>query len=237
GFVLVLALLFVGYGVALACRHSLSPRVVLLAIGLLVTLYTVAPPILSGDVFSYVAYGRLGVLHGGNPYVHGPIVIPHDPVIPFTHWLTTLSVYGPVFTLASYALIPLGLGGSLWGMKALAGISTLALLAVVWKTAERRERDPLTATMVVGLNPMILAYGVGGAHNDIMMLALAMAGVLAVVAGREASGAAMLAASVAVKASTVILAPFMVLGARRPRRAVLGGVAGVAALAVLGLAV
>ena len=40
----------------------------------------VGPILLSTDVFSYIAYARMGVEHGLNPYLHGPIAIAHDPV-------------------------------------------------------------------------------------------------------------------------------------------------------------
>jgi Glycosyltransferase family 87 len=203
----------------------------------LIALCTLAPPILSADLFSYVAYARMGALHGISPYVHGPVVIKGDAVYPFTHWVFTKSVYGPVFTLASYAFAPFGLTATVWGLKALEGIAAGVLVAATWGTARRLGRDPLLPAMVVGLNPVILLYGVGGGHNDVLMLALAMAGVLWVVAGREASGAGALAASVAVKASTAIIAPFMLLGAPRRDRLLKGGLLATAVIAAVGFAV
>ena len=215
GFVFLLMTLCVGYAVALVCRPALDPRPVVITIGVLIAILTLAPPLLSGDLFSYIAYARMGVVHGVNPYAHGPVAISPDPVLPFTHWLGTRSVYGPVFTLTSYALAPLGLTVSLWGLKALTGLAAGGLVALVWAVARRLDHDPLLAAMVVGLNPLFLVYGVGGGHNDVWMLCLAMAGVLAVLVHREPAGAAALAASVAVKASTAIIAPFMLIGARR----------------------
>ncbi len=53
------------------------------AIGLVVVLHAIVfagPILLSTDVFSYIAYARMGVEHGLNPYVHGPIAIVGDPV-------------------------------------------------------------------------------------------------------------------------------------------------------------
>ena len=38
------------------------------------------PILLSTDVFSYIAYARMGVVHGLNPYMHGPQSISSDPV-------------------------------------------------------------------------------------------------------------------------------------------------------------
>ena len=53
------------------------------AIGLVAALHVVVfagPVLLSTDVFSYIAYARMGVEHGLNPYLHGPVAISHDPV-------------------------------------------------------------------------------------------------------------------------------------------------------------
>ena len=236
GFVFALIGLSGAYGVALACHRSLDRRVVVAAIGGLIALCTLAPPILSADLFSYVAYARMGALHGISPYVHGPIAIRHDAVYPFTHWVFTRSVYGPVFTLASYVLAPLGLTATLWGLKALEGLAAGVMVAATWSIARRLGRDPLPAAMIVGLNPVILLYGVGGGHNDVLMLSLAMVGVLWVVSGRAASGAAALVASVAVKASTAIVAPFMLLGTPDRGRLVRGGVLATAIVAVVGFA-
>ncbi|MDQ6914924.1 MAG: polyprenol phosphomannose-dependent alpha 1,6 mannosyltransferase MptB, partial [Actinomycetota bacterium] len=235
GFVFILFLLFVAYAVALACHRRLARRVVVTTMAVLVVLFTLAPPLFSSDIFSYVAYARMGVIHGISPYVHGPLSIKSDPVIPYTHWLITRSVYGPVFTLFSYALAPLGLTATLWGLKAIEGLAAAALVGAVWEIARRLGRDPLLPAMIVGLNPVFLAYGVGGGHNDVLMLSLATLGVLGVVAGREAAGAAGLVASAAVKASTVIVAPFMLLGAVRRDKLVRGGVVAVAIVGAAGL--
>lgn len=236
-FVAVLAVLCAAYGVALVCRRGLSSRIVLGAIVLIHVLALLAPPLLSSDVFSYIAYARMGVVHHLNPYAHGPIVIAGDPVIAFTNWLTTRSVYGPVFTLASYALAPLGLAATLWGLKAAATLASLGCVALVWRIARRAGRDPLPAAMLFGLNPVLIVYGVGGGHNDLIMLFLALVAVAAAVAGRDRVAGAALVASVAVKATTGILAPFMLIASRRRRDLVLGFVAGVVAAAALALGV
>src|SRR5256885_4806046 len=58
-------------------RSTLFPYTTLFRSALHV-LFLLAPPLLSQDVFSYVAYARLGVEHHLNPYVHAPTAIPHE---------------------------------------------------------------------------------------------------------------------------------------------------------------
>ena len=98
----------------------------------------------------------------------------------------------------------------------------------MWRAAARRGLDPRRALLIVGLNPALLVHVVGGAHNEALVLALTAGALLAYAKGREAGGAALAAAGTAVKASAVLLVPFLIAGARRR------GSAALAATLVLG---
>src|SRR5947207_1326470 len=78
--------LSVCYLVVLACADTLSPRVVLAVCFVAVAVFTLAPPLLSGDVFGYIDWARMAVLKGFDPYTHGSISAPHDPVYPYMMW-------------------------------------------------------------------------------------------------------------------------------------------------------
>ena len=75
-----MVLMFLSYAVALRAAKYLSRRAVLVSIAALNALVLVAPPLLSTDLFSYIAYGRLGGTYGINPYLYGPNVISFDPL-------------------------------------------------------------------------------------------------------------------------------------------------------------
>lgn len=234
-FALCVVALCIGYAAALACASALSRRIVLTAIVGLHVVFMLAPPLLSTDLFSYVAYARLGAIHHLDPYVHGPIAAPHDPIFRFvgSFWDHTRSAYGPIFTIGSYPLALLGVTASLWGLKVIAAASSLAVIALVHRCARRVGRDPLIAAMLVGLNPMLLLYAVGGGHNDMLMLAIAMAGVALVLAGRTGAGAGAVIVSAAVKVSSIAILPFLVAASPDRRRALAGAlVAGVATAAL-----
>ncbi len=203
------------------------------AIGLvaLLNLIVFAGPILiSTDVFSYLAYARMGVVHGVNPYLHGPVAIVGDPVFHYVghDWLRVATAYGPIYTLLSYPLGALGLIGGLWGMKVYALLASAATLTLTWRVARRRGRDRVFALLAVGANPLYVIYGLGGAHNDLIMLALMMAAVAFTLSDRDAAAGAAVVAGALVKATVAVLLPFMIL-ARRRASAVYG------ALAALGL--
>ncbi len=179
GLIAVLSLMFVSYAMAIRAADQLSPRTVLVGVASLNALVLLGPLLMSTDVFSYVAYGRIGALYGANPYFHGPNAIALDPSYPFiaARWAATPTVYGPLFTALSYLLAPLSLAWNVLAYKAIAAISSLVIVAVVWLAARLRDLDPVRAVVIVGLNPVILVYGVGGGHNDLLMLAILLVGV------------------------------------------------------------
>jgi alpha-1,6-mannosyltransferase len=223
-----------GYaGLALLAR-GVSKRWAIALIVLLHAIVFAGPILLSTDVFSYIAYARMGVEHGLNPYTHGPIAIAHDPVYHYVgqDWKKVFTAYGPVYTLLSYPFALLGVTGALWGMKLLALVSSAGTLLLVWRCARLREIDPVKAILLVGANPLYVIYALGGAHNDLIMLALMMLAVSLTFAGREASGAATVVAGALVKATMAALLPFMIL-ARRSRAQVLAALGTLA----LGLAI
>jgi hypothetical protein len=157
------------------------------------------------------------VRHGLDPYVHPPAAAPADPAFAEVTWPDTTSAYGPVFTLATYPLAWLPVGVAVAVLKAVAALSVLGLAALAARLATWRGVDPLRAAAFVGLNPLVLVHVVGGAHNDGLMMLLAMLGVAAVLSAREASAGVALVAAVAVKASAAFITPFALLGAARSR--------------------
>jgi alpha-1,6-mannosyltransferase len=227
-----------GYaGLALLAR-SVSRR---WAVALIVALHAIVflgPILLSTDVFSYIAYARIGVEHGLNPYTHGPISIAHDPIYHYVgqDWKKVDTAYGPLYTLISYPFGLLGVTGALWGMKALAMLASAGTLALTWRCARLRGMDPVKALLLVGANPLYVIYTLGGAHNDLLMMFLMMVAVALTFAGRDASAAATVVAGALVKATVAALLPFMIL-ARRSRTQVLGALGALALGAAIAYAV
>ncbi len=177
--------------------------------------FALAPVLLSHDVFSYVDYARLGVVHGLDPYLHAPDAAPADPAFADVTWTEATSAYGPLFTLLTYPLAWLPIGVAVAVLKAVAALSVLALAALVARIAAWRGVEPLRAAAFLALNPLVLVHVVGGAHNDGLMMLLAMLSVAAILAAREAAGGAALLAAVAIKVSAAFIAPFALLGAHR----------------------
>ena len=232
-FLIAIIAFTLAYGGVLALARSFTPRAAVALIGALHLIVFAGPILLSTDVFSYIAYARMGVEHGLNPYLHGPSAISADPVFHYVgqDWKHTATAYGPLYTLLSYPLAPLGLRGALWGMKIVALLASAVTLVLTWRCARERRHDPVFAILAVGANPLYVIYTVGGAHNDLIMLALMMAAVSLTLARRDGAAAAAVTAGALVKVTVAVLLPFMFI-ARRSRAQLAGAAVVVAIVAV-----
>ncbi len=166
-----LLVMYVAYLVSLRYVPALRARWAVATVVGVHAVLLLSPPLSLTDVFNYINYGRMGMLHHLNPYTTIPVLEPHsDPSYALSNWHQLLSPYGPAFTLLTYAVVPLGLAGSLWTLKALVAVASLGTILLVWRCARLLGRDPVRAIVFVGLNPIVLVWGLGGDHNDFFMV-------------------------------------------------------------------
>ena len=219
--------------VALVTVPALHVRWVLAATVALHLLFFLGPPLVSADVFGYIDWARMGVLHGLNPYETDSGTVASDAVYPFVRWDDFSSPYGPLFTLFTFALVPLGVPLTLWALKFSVLVASLGCCALIYGCARELGRDPRLGLALYGLNPAVLVYAVGGAHNDVLMMLPLLGGVYLLLRERERAGAVAGSLAVAIKASAGLAVPFLVLGARERVRALTAALAtGAAVLAV-----
>jgi hypothetical protein len=216
----LLATLFAAYLWVLKVHRALSTRAILVTILLVHVIVAIAPPLFSTDVFSYGSYARMGALYGLNPYLAGPESVLLDHWYPFVgaDWVTTPSAYGPLFTLLGYPIAGLNV---LWGVaayKLLAATASLVAVAGVWYCAGRLGRDRLLAVVLIGLNPALLIYAVGGGHNDMIMLAPLVLAIAAILSRRERLGGVLLVVAAAIKVTAGVVLPFALAASDNPFR-------------------
>jgi hypothetical protein len=181
-----LVVMYAAYLIALSYAPRLPARLVLASIAAVHVIFFLSPPLALTDIFNYVNYGRMEVVHHLNPYTTIPILEPHsDPSFVLSNWHQLLSPYGPLFTLLTFAVVPLGVVASFWVIKGLLAVASLATIFLVWKCARLLRRDPVTAIVLVGLNPIVLVWGLGGDHNDFLLLFFIVLGYYLLLLGRE----------------------------------------------------
>lgn len=224
------------YAVVVLRAAQISRRTAIGAVVGLHALFLLAPPLLSQDVFSYIAYARLGIAHSLDPYTHSPLAIPHDAVFGFAGSKSAKSVYGPAFTLLTYPLSGLGVAGAFWVLKAVAAAASLGIVAFVWRGAVLLGRDPVAPALLVGLNPHLLVHDVAGAHNETLVVLVTVAGIVAFLAGRPRASAAIATGAAGLKASAGLVVPYLVAAARpRWRGALVAAVLAVVGIALVAL--
>jgi hypothetical protein len=224
------------YLLVLVCSRAIPVWLGLVGAAVPIVIFTLAPPLFSTDIFNYVNYARLGALHGLNPYVHGAAAFPTDPSYPFTGrmWIHTPTTYGPLFTFVSYALVPLGMAGTMWGLKVLGALAAFGCAALIWFCAKRLGIRPLPAVLFFALNPLLLVYAIGGGHNDVLMALPLLAGALLILRGQPALGGAALVAAAGIKPSAAVVIPFVLVASSSRWRILAGAVAAGAALVAAG---
>ncbi len=163
--------MYASYVLALVYVPRLRARWAIATVIAVHAIFFLAPPLALTDIFNYVNYGRMEVVHNLNPYTSIPILEPHnDPSYDLSNWHQLLSPYGPLFTLLTFAVVPLGVAASFWVLKGVLALASLGTLVLVWKCARLLGRDPVMAIVLVGLNPIVLVWGLGGDHNDFLMV-------------------------------------------------------------------
>ena len=229
---------FAAYLAGLSLIRGRAPALVpVLAVAAAVQLVPLAAPVLlSTDAYTYWDYGRIGAVHGANPYEDQPSAFPDDPAYGRmgADWRDTTTVYGPGFTLASEghaAVVGESPAAAAWVYKALGALAMLVLTGL----AAFLGREKAFAAAFVGWNPLLAVHFGGGGHNDAWMMVLVLGALaLGAVGRRQWAGAAWVGA-IAIKWVAIVFLPLRALEARAKGRRV--GHLGFAVAAVLVVAV
>jgi hypothetical protein len=170
-FTAVIATMLVAYLVVAYSAPRLRAGWVLASIVVLHVIFLLSPPLTLSDVFNYLNYGRMEALYHLNPYMTIPALEPHgDPTFLLSNWHGLLSPYGPLFTVFTMGLAHLSAAEAFWGMKLTLMAASLGTVFLVYRCAELLGRNALAAAVIVGANPIVLVWGLGGDHNDFLMI-------------------------------------------------------------------
>ncbi|MCK8679933.1 polyprenol phosphomannose-dependent alpha 1,6 mannosyltransferase MptB [Streptomyces lichenis] len=209
-------------------RSGATVRHTLATLGCWAAPLALTPPLYSADVYSYIAQGAM-VLEGHDVYQAGPSVL--DPAGPGGdaaasvggNWRDTPAPYGPFFLLLARAVAGATGGTLVPAVLALRLLALAALLLIVWAVrrlatsgtgapgGERREAEGREAgALWLGvLNPLLLMHVVGGIHNDGLMIALMLTGVVLARRGRWVLGSAAVGLAMMVKSPAALALLFI----------------------------
>lgn len=215
----LLVLAWWAYGRLLAGDDGKGPgaRHTVVTLGWWAAPLVLAPPLHSADVYSYIAQGAM-VLEGHDVYAHGPSVLGPDSLGADAaasvggNWTDTPAPYGPVFLLLAKAVVWATGGTVVPAVLGMRLVAVAALVLTVWAVrglAVECGADGRRALWLAVLNPLLLLHVVGGVHNDGLMIALMLTGVLLALRGRPLAGSAVVALAVMIKSPAALALLFI----------------------------
>ncbi|MFN0070740.1 MAG: hypothetical protein ACKVVP_04520 [Chloroflexota bacterium] len=217
------------FGLAWIAQQRLQGETSLDALGVVLGGHVAFSAVLRGmypaaavDIYDYYLYGRISLLHGGNPFTQPPRAFPEDPYLYLSPWQAEPSVYGPIWQILS--LIPTALAGNdlllaigLFKVTAILGSLITSVLIYVTLKYLAPERA-IAGTLFFAWNPLVLFETAGNGHNDSVMTAFMMLGVYALLVGPRWAALPGLAAAVLTKVPSVLLGPLLLAGVLRSDR-------------------
>lgn len=187
----------------------------------------VAVPVYSRDVYAYLGQGAV-FREGFDPYVDGPAHHPGPLLDSMAQvWATTTAPYGPFFVGVMRGITEITGDHAILGVYAIRIALLPGLLLALWaipRLADHFGASPQAGLWLALANPMILIHLVSGAHVELLMMGVLVAGVTLVVTGRHIPGLVVLGLAVSIKVTAGIAIPFVVwiwlahIRARRPVR-------------------
>jgi hypothetical protein len=161
-----------------------------------------APAMTSPDVYSYIAYAKLGLAS----YAAGPHVVSPE-YLPVPNWCERgilPAAYGPAFIFYIKMLFALPHGSPVANILLLraSNAAWFALLLCFLRAAGASE----ATVAVAALNPAPLFQYVANAHNDVIAVALALGGIVLITRST-------IAACLAYIAAALVKLPFIIIGA------------------------
>ncbi|MGB3015352.1 MAG: polyprenol phosphomannose-dependent alpha 1,6 mannosyltransferase MptB, partial [Candidatus Nanopelagicales bacterium] len=170
------------------------------------------PPLFSRDAYAYFTQGKL-LIEGLNPYDVGVAAESgwfNDGADPL--WAESPTPYGPLFLLIERGVAQFVGPHPVWAVIAfrLWAMLAVAMLAVaVPALAKRHGISAPKALWLAVLNPLVIMHFVAGAHNDALMAAGVVVGLLLAVEYRPIAGTLVVAVAIAVKPIALVALPFV----------------------------
>jgi hypothetical protein len=167
-----------------------------------------APPANSIDVFNYVGFGRIAMLYGQNPYLHGYGEI-SDAYSPLA-WFTSTMPYGPatlpLFSIAGW-LSQWNVFLGIYCLKAFFFLSHGLSLCLLKKIFAKKGETSTSNLYLFALNPLLILECIADVHTEALLLTLFLLAIYAIYHGRFflAFAAAFLALAVKLPPGLILL--------------------------------
>jgi len=149
----------------------------LLIISIIILLFSY--PALSHDIFNYLLNAKMVWYYRANPHINVALDFPQEPWLKFMHNTHTPAPYAYGWTILS--LIPSFIGQHSLKLALL----LFKIFVILWFAfllrfqyflgRQTKQRNTNHSLLIFALNPLVLIETVSNGHNDVVMMALALA--------------------------------------------------------------
>lgn len=168
---LVLVLLLTGFHIQFIRKdYSIRPLHLALGVGALLLF---SYPLLSHDFFNYIFDAKIFTAYGKNPYHNIPADFPQDEWLRFMQWTHRTYPYGPTFLPITIIASFMGMGKFILNYLIFKGLFVGTYVGSVWILEKMNKKWAL----FFASSPLILIEGVVNAHNDLLAVFFALAGI------------------------------------------------------------
>lgn len=179
--------------------------------------FLLAGPLMSRDVYSYLMQGTLS-RDGFDPYSVGASADPGRVFFEVSpDWRNTTTPYGPLHMWIGETVVRITGDNVTAGVIAYKVFSVACFAGLAWTVARLARAlgvNPDVAVWLGVANPLSVIHMVGGMHNEVTMMLLVCAGLLAAVRLPAVPGAllgsVLVGAGISLKATAAIALPFLV---------------------------
>lgn len=207
--------LFGCYLYLLKHSKSISKKTLWILILLTTSILAFSYNAFSYDLFNYIFDAKIVTHYGLNPYIHKALDFQGEPMLSFMHWTHRVYPYGPLWLGLT---VPLSFLGSnifivtFFLFKIFIAGAFLLTVYFIQKVSEKlKNGDSSFPVILFAFSPFVLVESLVSSHNDIVMMALCMAGVYLLVSRKFALAILLIVLSAAVKYATAILLPLVVI--------------------------
>lgn len=185
-------------------KYKIRNIIWLLAITIPILLFSF--PMLSNDIFNYIATAKVTYLYKENPYIIMPIQIPNEPMLAFLHASNKVSLYGPVWIILTVIPHVLSFGNlivSIYTFKLFVGLFYVGLVWIIWKLSKHDS----FAVAFFALNPLVISETLIAGHNDVVMMFFVLLSWLLLQRKKIGVSLIALVLSILIKYASIILLP------------------------------
>ena len=212
-FLLGLILLAIGWlGLVHRAGRIADPRRAIIVVGAVIALWAIpvslGPPLLSNDVYSYVAQGEMSS-RGIDPSSVGPVELGRNDFLSGADptWRSAPAPYGPVAVIAARSAVEIAGHNQVAAINVYRVIVWLGVIMAAIGIGMIAVENGLSAAVAIAIgigNPIMIMHVIGGVHNDALMFGFLALGLAAAQRDRKKLAVALITVATAVKLPAAI---------------------------------